>query len=430
MSSVEPQESNPLNPPQLPPVTRLNRNVLLVAGMGVGVVILAVMHMVRGKDPTPGSRAGPPVEVGAMASFLKQPPLASNSGVPIPPPADAELIHDIQASQANTAVTLSRVPSSNAYAAGAYDMYSIPSVDPRKQPTDESYRRALRAGLRANNEGSSSRRGKDDVDQSIGPGANPYAAVDHQIPVAPLGMPVDAVARGLEASLKASSPRTADRHQEFMAAAAENQSPTYIASRVQDLISPYQIMAGTLLPAMLVTGINSDLPGDILAQITRNVYDSQQRFLLIPRGTKLIGRYDSQVALGQSRMLIAWTRLILPDGRSISLPGLPTKDLRGTAGLRDEVNNHYGRLFGQAALLSIVGAGAQLSQPRQASVLTPASAGQLAAGALGQELSAVSMETIRRNMDIRPTLQLRPGTPFYIFLERDLVLEGVYADAR
>ena len=138
-------------------------------------------------------------------------------------------------------------------------------------------------------------------------------------------------------------------------------------------------MAGTLLPAMLVTGINSDLPGEILAQITRNVYDSQQRFLLIPRGTKVIGRYDDQVALGQSRVLIAWTRLILPDGRSLSLPGLPTKDLRGAAGLRDKVDNHYRRLYGQATLLSIVGAGAQLSQPQQSSVLTPPSAGQVAA---------------------------------------------------
>jgi type IV secretion system protein VirB10 len=194
-------------------------------------------------------------------------------------------------------------------------------------------------------------------------------------------------------------------------------------------MSPYQIMAGTLLPAMLVTGINSDLPGEILAQITRNVYDSRQRFLLIPRGAKIIGRYDDQVALGQSRVLIAWTRLILPDGRSLSLPGLPTQDLRGNTGLRDKVDNHYRRLYGQATLLSIIGAGAQLSQPQQGSVFTPPSAGQVAAGALGQELSRVSMETIRRNMDVRPTLQVRPGTPFYIFLERDIVLEGAYADA-
>jgi type IV secretion system protein VirB10 len=113
----------------------------------------------------------------------------------------------------------------------------------------------------------------------------------------------------------------------------------------------------------------------------------------------------------------------------MSLPGLPTKDLRGASGLRDEVENHYGRLYGQATLLSIIGAGAQLSQPQKGSVFTPTSAGQVAAGALGQELSRVSMETIRRNLDVRPTLEVKPGTPFYIFLERDIVLEGAYVEA-
>ncbi|MGH7574926.1 MAG: TrbI/VirB10 family protein, partial [Longimicrobiales bacterium] len=129
-----------------------------------------------------------------------------------------------------------------------------------------------------------------------------------------------------------------------------------------------------------------------------------------------------------SRVLIAWTRLIFPDGRSLSLPGLPTKDLRGAAGVPSHVNNHYARLYGQAALLSIIGAGAQLSQPQQSNVLAPASAGQVAAGALGQQLLQVSMETVRRNMDVRPTLEVKASTPFYIFLERDLVLDGPYVD--
>jgi type IV secretion system protein VirB10 len=185
-------------------------------------------------------------------------------------------------------------------------------------------------------------------------------------------------------------------------------------------------MAGTVIPAMLVTAMNSDMPGEILAQVSRNIFDSQQKHLLIPRGTRVIGRYDSQVALGQSRVLIAWTRLILPDGRSISLPGLPTKDLRGASGVRSQVDNHYARLYGQAVMLSIIGAGAQLSQPQQSSVFTSSTPGQVATGVLGQELSRISMETIRRNMDVRPTLEVKPGTLFYIFLERDLVFDGPY----
>ena len=243
------------------------------------------------------------------------------------------------------------------------------------------------------------------------------------------GMPINRLAAGAAAG-PAALPAPRNRHEEFLAAAADSrEAPTYIASRVQDPISEYQIMAGTVLPAMMVTEINSDLPGEILGQVSRNIYDSQQRHLLIPRGTRVIGRYDSQVALGQSRVLIAWTRLIFPDGRSLSLPGLPTQDLRGAAGLRSRVDNHYGRLYGQAILLSIIGAGAQLSQPQQSTVFVPPSAGQVAAGALGQELSQVSMETIRRNMDVRPTLQVRPGTPFYIILERDLILEGPYTES-
>lgn len=214
------------------------------------------------------------------------------------------------------------------------------------------------------------------------------------------------------------------------AMATDIEPTSYVRSRITEPASEYQIMAGTVLPAMLVTAMNSDMPGEILAQISRNVYDSQQRYLLIPRGTKVIGRYDNQVALGQSRVLIAWTRLIFPDGRSLSLPGLPTKDLRGASGVRSEVNNHYARLYGQAALLSIIGAGAQLSQPQQSNLLAAASPGQVAAGALGQQLSQVSMETIRRNMDVRPTLEVEAGTPFYIFLERDLVLDGPYIDRR
>jgi len=426
MSDTDHHETNKLGATQLPEVTRLNRNVLLVAGMGVGVVILAVTHVARSDSRPPASQAAPPVEAGAMASFLKEPVSVSAGQAPVPPPAYPELAQDPYEAAGAPAQTTAGDP----FAATAYERYPVVPAEPRLSPREEAYRRALRAGLRGNDQRSPMQSAEDLGGQFAGYASDPYAALEATMSALPNGMPAFGMAPGVPPAGAAAAARTANRHQEFLAAAAENQPPTYIASRLQDPISPYQIMAGTLLPAMLVTGINSDLPGDILGQITRNVYDSQQRFLLIPRGTKVIGRYDEQIALGQSRVLIAWTRLILPDGRSLSLPGLPTKDLRGAAGLRDKVDNHYRRLYGQATLLSIIGAGAQLSQPRQSSVLTPASPGQVAAGALGQELSAVSMETIRRNMDIRPTLQVRPGTPFYIFLERDIVLDGAYADSR
>ena len=126
---------------------------------------------------------------------------------------------------------------------------------------------------------------------------------------------------------------------------------------------------------------------------------------------KLVGTYDNQVAAGQGRLLVAWTRLILPDGRSMTLPGLPLKDKAGQTGAADRVDHHYSRVFGRAVLLSAISAGAQLSQPRQGSILAAPSAGQVAAGALGQELSNVALEIIRRGMDVAPTITIR--RPFF-----------------
>jgi type IV secretion system protein VirB10 len=422
MTPEERRQQDGLSSPDLPQVTRLNRNVLLVAGMGLGVVVLAITHVVR-SDARPAA-ADPEtgvVESGAVASFLQRPPQRHEGTAPIPPPAYPDPRQEVGAG------TLDSPAAPSAGTAGVpYDPYSVsyaaPSAPPQPSRREQAYQRALRAGLRARDPDAASAPG--------GGGASATEAYPDPAYASTGAAPPQNLVTGADARA-ASAARPQSRHEAFLSGVAEQRDPAiYIPTRVQTPISEYQIMAGTVLPAMLVTEISSDLPGEILAQVSRNIYDSQQKFLLIPRGTRVIGRYDSQVALGQSRALIAWTRLIFPDGRSLSLPGLPTQDLRGAAGIRSRVNNHTGRLFGQAILLSIMGAGAQLSQPRTSSVLTPPSAGQVAAGALGQELSQVSMESIRRNMDVRPTLQVRAGTPFSIFLERDLVLEGPYVDAR
>jgi type IV secretion system protein VirB10 len=202
---------------------------------------------------------------------------------------------------------------------------------------------------------------------------------------------------------------------------------TTVIAQLEPAGSPYTLRAGTVIPGTLITGINSDLPGEIVAQVRRDVYDSQrQRSLLVPRGSRLIGTYDNQVVAGQGRLLVAWTRLILPDGRSMRLPGLALKDPQGQTGAKDKVDNHWRRVFGNALLLSAIGAGVQLSQPQQASVLAPPSAGQIAAGSLGQELSNVALEILRRGMDVAPTLTIRPGQPFNVFLNGDLVFDGPY----
>jgi type IV secretory pathway VirB10-like protein len=214
-----------------------------------------------------------------------------------------------------------------------------------------------------------------------------------------------------------------DRYQAFLEAASSSGTDTYVAATVQKPISPYQIMAGTLIPVTLVTAINSDLPGHVVAQVTRNVYDTHQIHLLIPAGARFLGRVDNQVIRGQSRVNIAWLRLVYPDNRSISLPSMVGMDREGAVGIRDRVNNHTGRTFLNALLLSAISAGAQVSQPQRGSVLAAPGAGEVAAGAAGQQLSQVSAEMIRRDMNSSPTLHVRQGFNFYVYVSQDLVLE-------
>ncbi|MCX6131515.1 MAG: hypothetical protein NTX25_20945, partial [Proteobacteria bacterium] len=130
-------------------------------------------------------------------------------------------------------------------------------------------------------------------------------------------------------------------------------------------LSPYEVKQGTVIPGVMVTGINSDLPGQIIGQVSQNVFDSVSgKNLLIPQGTKIIGSYDSFVAVGQERALVAWRRLVFPDGMAIDLLGMSGADQGGYAGLSDQVNNHYFKIFGSALMLSLVGAGYQISQPQ------------------------------------------------------------------
>ncbi|MDT0631981.1 TrbI/VirB10 family protein [Rubrivirga litoralis] len=203
--------------------------------------------------------------------------------------------------------------------------------------------------------------------------------------------------------------------------------PTAYAVQAERPQHSLVLSAGTVVPAALVTGISSELPGAVVAQVTRNVYDSRtQRDVLIPAGSRLIGEYDDQVAYGQNRALVAWTRLLFPDGRSVSLPGLPTQDLQGQAGLRDRVDRHTGRLFGSAVMLAAVGAGVELAAPSDGGAFGSESPQQTAARQIAIELSRVATEVIRRDLDVQPTVTIRPGFRFYVFLARDLAFAAPY----
>jgi type IV secretion system protein TrbI len=180
------------------------------------------------------------------------------------------------------------------------------------------------------------------------------------------------------------------------------------------------VAAGTLISATLLTAVDSGLPGPLLAQVSRDVYDGALRRVVIPRGTRLLGRYQDQVAAGQNRLLVAWTRFLFADGGSIEVAGLPAADATGAAGLPARSDNHLRRVFGDAVLLSLLGAGAQLSQPAASGFATAPSTQQVAAAALGQELSSVGLELVRRDLAVQPTLRVPAGTPFFVFVTADL----------
>lgn len=196
-----------------------------------------------------------------------------------------------------------------------------------------------------------------------------------------------------------------------------------IQSQLQKPLSPFQINAGTIIPANLVTPINSDLPGHIIAKVRRNVYDTATgNYLLIPQGSTLMGMYDSQVAYGQSRVLIVWSRLIFPDASSFDLQGMPGADLVGVAGLSDQVDNHYFRIFSSALMFSLFGAAGQLSQPQSNN--NQLTSQQIIYGAIGQQMGQTATQLVAKNMNIQPTLKIRPGVDFNVLLTRDMVLQA------
>lgn len=210
-----------------------------------------------------------------------------------------------------------------------------------------------------------------------------------------------------------------DQKQAFVANGGD--TATRNPASLQLPASPYQVMAGTIIPAALVTGINSDLPGQVIANVTEAVYDTATgRFLLIPQGSRLIGHYDSQVSFGQRRVLLLWTRLILPDTSSISLDRLPGIDPSGYAGLEDGVDWHWDRILAGAALSTLLGVGAELAAPNNSG--STGSVTVAVRQSAQDTVNQVGQEITKRNVSIQPTLTIRPGFPMRVMVNKDLIL--------
>ena len=197
---------------------------------------------------------------------------------------------------------------------------------------------------------------------------------------------------------------------------------------------PLELKTGAVIPGVMVTGVNSDLPGNIIAQVSQNVWDTATgRQLLSPQGAKLFGVYDSRVIYGQERVLVAWNRVVFPDGSAITLGAMPGADMVGNAGYTDEVNNHYFRIFGSAVLMSMITGGMSYSMD---ALNTSGNSGQYGnsapslqdemGSALAAQLGQATMQLLQKNLNIKPTLEIRAGYQFNVIVTKDMVFQKPY----
>ncbi|QYA11925.1 TrbI/VirB10 family protein [Rhizobium sp. AB2/73] len=221
---------------------------------------------------------------------------------------------------------------------------------------------------------------------------------------------------GLGLAPQPATPTAQERQQAFLNAPVDRR--TVAADRVAAPASPNILQAGAVISAALITGIRSDLPGQITAQVTENIYDSPTgRILLIPQGTRVIGQYDNNVQFGQSRVLLVWNRLIFPNGRSIVLERQPGADAEGYAGLQDGVDYHWWDLAKAAGLSTLLSVGAELATNDDDRLIAAVRNG-------GQDtINDAGQQIVRRQLNIAPTLTIRPGFPVRVIVTRDLVLE-------
>lgn len=404
----------PKSPTRGKGVRRLNRWPLILAGGLAGVLLLVVIYTLY--------QRGQPT-MSTAASDDSKPVAAAKPTDTLLSTAPPEGI-----APAATVPSAPSAPTLTAAPAGA------PAGPPLNTPDWKQYEQArLQLAQQRRQEAMTALHAKTAVSldtpassptSPLGPGGGQAG----QLAGSSAGSPGGLMAAAMRSQKKA-DPNGQGEKNKWISAGNQLAKGDYLTNTRVPPLSAYEIKAGTIIPGVMISGVNSDLPGQIIGQVSANVYDSATgRYLLIPQGAKLIGTYDSRVTLGQRRVLIAWHRIIFPDASSINLDTMPGADQSGFAGFRDQVNNHYWRIFGNAFMLSLFAAGIQLSQPQQqTNMLTNQ---QTIAAAIGQQLGQLGMEMTRRNMDIQPTITIRPGYRFNVMVTKDMVLPRPWAAAQ
>ncbi|WP_404995456.1 TrbI/VirB10 family protein [Cupriavidus pauculus] len=429
--------------PQVVGITKLNNRVLIVAGGALVMVAMVGVFTFNSMGEQAGNAArtavanqgkdqSKPLDNGKQSMWYMErpdnpkpsaPDLAGGAGMPAdanaasaPVAAPAGGVPDL-AGKANTltgSVVNPRAPGGSIGASGAAAAASSAQQQAEQQRQLDAIQ-ASKADLQA--------KGFTSLDPlaaartqaaAAAAAATGGGATGGIIPTAMAGGPSD------------TDPNKQDRKESFLKS-AKLADVDYNASVRTAQITPYEIKAGWVIPGVLIGGMNSDLPGQIIGQVRENVYDTRSgKHLLIPQGSRLIGKYDSYVAYGQARALVAWSRLIYPDGSTYNLRGMPGADSAGFAGFADQLDNHYARIFGTAALMSVISAGAQLSQPSNTSNSNGnPNASQTAAGALGQQLGQTGMQMAQKNLNIQPTIEIRPGYRFNVMVTADMALPRI-----
>lgn len=302
--------------------------------------------------------------------------------------------------------------------------YSSP---PLKSSTPEDLLRETRvakmSGLREQAiDGAATVKGFADTGADVGLGGNGRSIVPPSSPSPMTPGQMLAAANGQD------DPNKQGRKEKFVEAAAMAVDNGYLASVQIEQISKYELKAGAIIPCLLQAAINSDLPGMIRGIVLEDVHDSRSvRHLLVPRGTQVVGTYDSQIAFGQSRLLVVWNKLVFPNGSTMALKGMPGADEAGAAGLTGDVDNHWTRIFGAAAATSVISALLQASQgPVSNGANAQPSMSQTMAASLGQQLGQVGAAISQKNMAVQPTITVPLAARFYINVTKDMVFVRPY----
>ena len=369
--------------PELPRVTRVSRKVLVgggaVVALGLGGALIVALHP---KDAKPASQELYTTGRKSAAEGLAALP-RDYSGVPkLGPPLPGDFARPMVDQAARAPI-------------GSSPMAAQPMpVDPVRQQRQQQRDAAIGASVFARRASAAGAEGARDAAPAPTAGETPTAAANAQ--------PASAVER-----------RTA-----FLGTPPDRKTTN--SGALEPLVSHNVVQAGSLIAAALVTGIRSDLPGQVIAQVTENVFDSPTgRTLLIPQGARLIGSYDSDVAAGQSRALVAWTRLIMPDGRSIVLDKMPAADAAGQAGLQDRTDYHWGGLLRAAAISTLLSVGAQSGSSGSTDDLTRA-----LRGGASDSISRTGRQVVDRELGRPPTITIRQGYPVRVIITRDIVIDG------